>query len=82
MRRMEPARSIIKKLGGEAKVAEVTDTALTAPYRWQHPRDKGGTGGRIPQRHIPRLLEYAAEIGVELTTDEFFRVGQTVEAAA
>ena len=70
---MEPASSIIEKLGGPAKVAEVTGTAYTAPYRWQHATEKGGTGGVIPQKHIPTLLEYARTNGVALTADEFFR---------
>ena len=33
---MDPATAIIRKLGGEAKVAEITGLAFTAPYRWQH----------------------------------------------
>jgi hypothetical protein len=69
---MEPAKSIIAKLGGEAKVAEITGTASTAPYRWQHSREKGGTGGRIPQKHINALLAYAREHGIALLPGEFF----------
>lgn len=68
---MEPARSIIKRLGGEAAVARITQTAFTAPYRWQHSKERGGTGGLVPQRHIPTLLNYAREHGVSLTADDF-----------
>lgn len=68
---MEPASTVIKKLGGEAKVAEITATAFTAPYRWQHPREKGGTGGLIPQRYHRTLLDYAAANGIELKAEEF-----------
>jgi len=69
---MEPAHTIIKKLGGEAAVAQITGTAYTAPYRWQHPKDKGGTDGTIPSKHIPTLLEYAKSHGVDLSASEFF----------
>jgi hypothetical protein len=56
---MDPASAIIEKLGGEAKVAEITGMAFTAPYRWQHDKSKGGTGGLIPQAHHRALLDYA-----------------------
>ena len=48
---MNPAAAIIKKLGGEAKVAGIAGTALSAPYRCQHEKSRGGTGGLIPQPH-------------------------------
>lgn len=69
---MEPAKSIIKRLGGEKAVAEITATSYTAPYRWQHPLAKRGTGGVIPQRHIPTLLAYARQHGIALAPDDFF----------
>jgi hypothetical protein len=68
---MEPASSIIKKLGGEAKVSEITGTAYTAPYRWQRPKNKGGTGGLIPQGHHPILLSYAQANGIDLVATDF-----------
>jgi hypothetical protein len=57
--------------GGEAVVASVTGTALTAPYRWQYPRERGGTDGLIPQRHHRRLLDYAAANGLALSAEDF-----------
>lgn len=68
---MEPASSIIKKLGGEAKVAEITGMAFTAPYRWQHDKSKGGTGGLIPQRLHRVLLDYAHANDIPLIAEEF-----------
>jgi hypothetical protein len=69
---MEPARSIIKKLGGEAAVSRITNTAFTAPYRWQYERERGGTAGKIPARHIPAMLAYAREHAIDLAASEFF----------
>lgn len=68
---MEPAKTIIKRLGGEATVSGITGTAFTAPYRWQHPKEKGGTGGLIPQRHHRALLEYAKQNEIGLRADDF-----------
>lgn len=68
---MEPAASIIKKLGGEARVAAITGTAYTAPYRWQYARAKGGTDGQIPQRYHRVLLDHAAATGVALEPGDF-----------
>lgn len=68
---MEPASTIIEILGGEAKVAEAAGVALTAPYRWQQPKAKGGTGGVIPHWHIAKLLDHARANGLSLTPSHF-----------
>jgi hypothetical protein len=74
MRRMEPARSIIKRLGGPAEVSKVTRRAYTAPYRWMAPIEKRGTGGLIPQKHHLALLAYAREKGVPLSAADFLPI--------
>lgn len=68
---MEPASTIIKKLGGESLVSEITGTANTAPYRWQYAKEKGGTGGSIPQRHHRTLLDYARNNSINLQAEDF-----------
>ena len=68
---MDPATAIIRKLGGEAKVAWIVGTALSAPYRWQYEKSRGGTGGSIPQAHHRALLDYAHAQGIALTAEEF-----------
>jgi hypothetical protein len=68
---MDPATAIIRKLGGEAKVAGIAGTALSAPYRWQHEKSRGGTGGLVPQAHHRTLLDYADAHGIALTAEEF-----------
>jgi len=68
---LEPAKSIIELLGGEAVVSEITGTAFTAPYRWQASVEKGGTGGLIPQKHIPALLAYAKAKNLGLDANSF-----------
>lgn len=68
---MEPATTIILRLGGEDAVSRITGTASTAPYRWQYSREKGGTGGIIPQRHHRTLLDYARENSIDLKAEDF-----------
>jgi hypothetical protein len=68
---MNPARRIIRRLGGPAAVAAIVGTAITAPYRWQHPRERGGTGGIIPQRHHRALLAFARTHAIRLSADDF-----------
>lgn len=70
--RFDPAASVIRKLGGEKIVSEITGTAYTAPYRWQYAVDNRGTGGKVPAKHIPALLRYAADMGIELSASDFF----------
>jgi len=69
--RLEPAKSIVAKLGGEAKVSQIAGTGLTAPYSWQYPRTVGGTDGLIPQRHHPKLLDYARDNDINLKAEDF-----------
>ncbi len=73
---MEPARTIIQMLGGEKVVSEITATAYTAPYRWQHAREKGGTGGLIPQRYHRLLLDHASQKGLPLKAEDFLAASQ------
>jgi hypothetical protein len=69
--RLEPAKSVIERLGGEEAVAAATGTAYTAPYRWQYPRERAGGGGQIPQKHHPVLLAYARTNNIKLSSDDF-----------
>lgn len=68
---MEPARTIVELLGGEAEVARIAGVAITAPYRWQASKTKGGTGGIIPHWHIGKLLEHAERNDIPLTAAHF-----------
>lgn len=70
----EPATSIIELLGGAKAVAEIAGVDISRVTRWRLPKARGGTGGSIPQRHIPRLLEHAQKSVIPLTADDFFLV--------
>ena len=68
---MEPARTIIARLGGPGAICSALRLAYTAPYRWTYAREKGGTGGLIPQRHHRALLQMARGLGVPLDPADF-----------
>lgn len=67
---MEPAASIIKKLGGHDVIAEYLQTAKNTPFRWTYPREKGGTGGIIPHWHHEKLMQMATDRGIPLSRIE------------
>lgn len=69
---MEPAASIIARLGGVGAVSRITGRHRTRVSNWKRPKASGGTGGRIPAREIPVLLSAAAEMGIALTPADFF----------
>lgn len=88
---LEPARSVLIKLGrfadpsvvcertqlsrGIDLASEITNRAESTVYRWLYDKTRGGTGGRVPQSDIERLLEWAARCGKKkppLRSQDFF----------
>jgi len=68
---MEPATKILRQLGGPAEVARALGLPRQVPYTWTWPRERGGTGGTIPQRHHVAILREARERGAEITAEDF-----------
>lgn len=68
---MEPASTIVKSLGGSTKVGMLIGVHRTRVSSWSRPKSKGGTGGLIPFRHVPRLLEEARNQGLSLDANDF-----------
>lgn len=68
---MEPANTIIAALGGPSAVASRIGIHRTRVSKWKAPKDKGGTGGLIPQRHVPDLVKMGRERGVKLSPADF-----------
>lgn len=68
---MEPAQTIIKNLGGPTAVAGIVGVHRTRVSNWTRPRDVGGTGGTIPFKHVPLLIEAAKDRGIDLSADDF-----------
>jgi hypothetical protein len=64
---MQPATTVIARLGGPRKVAKLANTTPTVPYHWRLPVARHGTDGRIPQRYHRLLLAYAKAHRIPLT---------------
>ena len=69
---LDPARSIISRLGGVDVVARETERDRTRVYRWMYPRSRGGTGGIIPSDQIPTLIALAKRLRKPLKHSDFF----------
>ncbi len=74
---MEPARTIIKSLGGARKVAHLLGVHRTAVYKWTWTKEKGGTGGLIPFNHARKVIDAAKECGLSLTADDFLPLDES-----
>lgn len=68
---MEPASSIVRKLGGATAVANIVGVHRTRVHAWTKPVEKGGTGGLIPMKHVRKLREHAEREGMGLTANDF-----------
>lgn len=73
---LDPARTIIERLGGVDVVAGVTKKHRTRVFRWMYPPERGGTGGLIPQREIPGLLDFARKKSIRLRAADFLPTTQ------
>lgn len=71
-KQLEPARTILAKIGGVDVAAKITGKHVSRIYRWTYPREKGGTGGVVPHEDATKLLEHAKANGVDLVADDFF----------
>jgi hypothetical protein len=79
--RYEPAHSIIEKLGGASAVARILNLSHVSVLAWRKPKEKKGTDGQIPSRHIAPLVDAARRDGIELDFADFFDKNQTSQGA-
>lgn len=68
-----PAYDVIERLGGKGDVAHRLKLDKSTLSRWCQPRPDG-TGGQIPQKHWPELVQMARERGVTITIEELIAV--------
>ncbi len=61
-----PAKEVIKLLKGPTAVAKIVGIDRSQVHRWTLPKERLGTGGRVPRRHWEALLDYAQSKGIEL----------------
>jgi hypothetical protein len=71
--KIEPAYTVLERLGGKSTVAAELNVAPSTLSRWCQPVP-AGTGGVIPQRHWPALLAFAKKQGLSLDLSDLVRV--------
>lgn len=76
-RNLEPASTVLAKIGGVEIAAQITGKHVSRIYRWTYPRNKGGTGGVIPHEDATKLLKHASDHKIALTPSDFFMVEAT-----
>lgn len=79
---MEPAQTIVNKLGGPSVVAKIANVHRTRVSNWMRPKEAGGTGGVIPFKHVPSLLAAAKAKDVVLEVSDFLPRPAETESAA
>lgn len=77
---LQPAMSIIDSLGGAAELSKGLGISYCQVRKWTWSKQRGGTGGLIPQRHHLAVLNIARQKCVPLTAADFLPV--VSEAAA
>lgn len=63
---LSPAREVVAKLGGVRATARILKLNPSAVSRWMMSPEKRGTGGSVPQRHWPAILEHAKKEKIKL----------------
>jgi hypothetical protein len=70
-------RALSENSAGRPRWQKSSGAALSAPYRWQHDKSSGGTGGLILQAHHQALLDYAELHGIPLSAEDFLAPRKT-----
>ncbi len=84
---LEPARTIILKMGGAPRVAKILNIHESAVYRWvwpKKPKKKGarGTGGLIPAERQKQIMAWSRQNGHPVNIEDFHRYQEDDTRAA
>lgn len=72
---MEPANTIIHRLGGPLAVARELGLDKTTVYKWMYPKPQG-RNGNIPLNYVPPLLAMSDKLNAGITFWDFQPVDQ------
>lgn len=62
----------ITRICGVEHLAKWAGVSETSVYRWDHPKEKGGSGGVIPSTHHQAILDGARAAEIALSPSDFF----------
>jgi hypothetical protein len=71
---MEPASTVIRLCGGPNAVSKVVGVHRTRVWNWTVERERGGTGGLIPQKHHAKILAFAMDNKIPLGPEHFVQL--------
>lgn len=70
MKFLSPAEYVIKAFGGVRATARAIGRDKSSVSVWRRSKDKKGTGGLIPHKAQPLILEAAKERGIDVTPND------------
>jgi hypothetical protein len=79
---MDPAKTVIEKIGGAEAAARITGKHISRVYRWMYSPARGGTGGVVPHAAAVKLLDHARESNIPLAAEDFIQATVKAESAA
>lgn len=62
----KPAYDVACAFGGIRRLSDVAEVDASTVSRWCAAVEKGGTGGSIPQRYWPKILQAAKNYNVKI----------------
>lgn len=68
--KISQAQRIIDKFGGVTTLARAIGRAPSTVNRWLYPRERGGTGGRIPTESVELVARAARQEGLYLSAED------------
>lgn len=70
---LDPAKTVIDKVGGVDRAAQITGKHISRIYRWMYPAIRGGTGGFVPHADAVKLLDHAKQHDLPLSAEDFIQ---------
>ncbi len=67
----QQATRIFAKFGGARRLAKAIGRDPSAVYKWNYPREIGGTDGLVPTSAIPDINAAADLLGITLTPEDW-----------
>lgn len=87
-KRLTQAERIIAKFGNARRLSQAMDRVAkiggnpnryrspAVVYRWTYPKERGGTGGKIPSSAMDDVMAAARLEGIILTAEDWFGEGR------
>ena len=66
------AHNIMDLFGGAASLAKAINLPYATVYRWQLPKEQGGTDGLVPSKHHLPIIRAARLQDIDIKYSHFF----------